>query len=303
MLLLNSTDTLELVTVSAGDIDIISSSMDLQIGTTTVAPHIPSTINVLTAANTTILSSPATGYARNVKGVTICNEAGTSNTVTVNKNDGTYVSMLITCTLLPQEVIALDANGLWHHYDSQGAEYLPSYLPEDVYSGAYTISGALAETINRNIAGVNLAALTSGTLFMQAIWLRKGQKVTNISVCTGTTAGATITNQFFALYDGSRNLLAQSANGTTGALAANTVYTKGMTTPYTIPADGLYYIGVMVSATTVPSLTGITAASNAALRGAAPILCGTSNTGLTTALPSAANAITATVNSIWAAVS
>ena len=196
---------------------------------------------------------------------------------------------------------AVDERDLpWVHHDANAGVY-PASLTIDMWS-VYSISGAVAETLPRNIAGVNVAALTSGTLFLQMIYLRAGRRVANISFCSGTTAAGTPTNQFFALYDSSRNLLAQTANNTTTAWAANTVRTLAVTASYTVPTTGLYYIGIMVSATTPPSLAGVTAAANAALRAAVPIVAGNSTAGLTTSLPNPAAAITATVNSVWAAI-
>ena len=76
-----------------------------------------------------------------------------------------------------------------------------------------------------------------------------------------------------------------------------------MTTPYRVPTSGLYYIGLMVAATTVPTTKGGTAKTGGQLASTAPILHGTSTTGLTTTLPDPAAAITGGLVSIYAAVS
>ena len=99
-----------------------------------------------------------------------------------------------------------------------------------------------------------------------------------------------------------RALLASTANATSTAWAANTVVTRALSAAYTVPTTGLYYVGIMVAATTAPSLAGVTAAGNAALRTTAPIISGNSTTTLTTTLPDPAAAITAGVNSVWAAL-
>ena len=75
-----------------------------------------------------------------------------------------------------------------------------------------------------------------------------------------------------------------------------------MTTPYTVPTTGLYYLGYFITATTVPTLKGGTAKTGGQLNGTAPILFGTSSTGLTTTLPNPAAAITAGTASFWACV-
>jgi hypothetical protein len=168
----------------------------------------------------------------------------------------------------------------------------------------YGITGVVAENQDRaTCPGSNIAAITaSGTLYMVAIFLRAGQKVSNISFFSGTTAAGTPTHGLFGLYDGSRNLLATSADFLTEAWAANTIKTKAMTTPYTVPTTGLYYLGCMITATTVPSLVGMAAPNSVNFLSQPPILCGTSSTGLTTTLPNPAAAISATLLRAWGCV-
>ena len=137
---------------------------------------------------------------------------------------------------------------------------------------------------------------------MQAIWLPAGTVVNNLITMSGTTASATQTNRWLALYDQNRALLRQGPNTTTTVIAANTLWSDAITA-YTTTYSGIYYIGIMTAATTANSLVGVTAAGNAAIRNQAPILTGTSSTGLTTTAPATAAAITATVNSYWVAVS
>ncbi len=162
----------------------------------------------------------------------------------------------------------------------------------------------LTETFDRHdITETNVAALTSGQLFLQAIWLEAGMVVRWISFCSATTAGATLTNQLFGLFDSSRNQLAVTSNDTTTAWAANTVKTLLVTTPYTVTTSGLYYVGIMVAATTVPTLKGPAALTATQVHGAAPIINGNSSSGLTTSLPNPAAAITVSTTQVWGAVS
>jgi hypothetical protein len=227
--------------------------------------------------------------------------ASTSTTVTVQHFDGTNSEDLMRVTLLPGENLVFNEEGTWTHHDSQGGEY--TYAgPASVNLGA---TGTLAETMPREICPeVNTAAPTaSGTLFLQAIYLKAGQLVSNITISSATTAAGTPTNYFFALYSGARSLLAQSANQTTTAWAANTVKTLAMTTPYRVPTSGLYYIGIMMTATTIITTKGGTAKTGGQLASTVPILHGASSTGLTTALPDPAAAITGGLVTIYAAVS
>lgn len=299
MLLLTSTsDIVRLVTGAAGDIDVHTSYVDNASGT--ITPARTNTPAITTATTTTIVASPGASTQRNVKHINIENASATvSNTVTVQHFDGTTSTDLCSVTLLSGENLIFTSEGEWTHHDSNGGVY-PATITIDPWN-VYGATGTVAETIPRSIGGTNVAALTSGTLLLMAVYLRAGQRVANISFCSGTTAAGTPTNQFFALYDINRNLLAQSANATTAAWAANTIKTLAMTASYTATTTGLYYVGVMVSATTVPSLAGL-AANNAAFHAAAPILVGNSTTGLTTTLPNPAAAITAGANKVWAGI-
>jgi hypothetical protein len=300
MLLLTSTsDIIRVVTGSAADVDIHASYVD--INGTTVTPGRTNTPPIVTATTTTVVAAPAASTQRNVKALYIHNaSASVSTTVTVQHFDGTTNVDLVNCTLLPDEHLNMNENGSWVHRTATLAEYT-FQAPAEANLG---ISGTLAESIPREICPeVNTTAAASGTLNMQLIYLTAGQLVSNITLASATTAAGTPTNYFFALYDGSRNLLAQSANQTTTAWPANTVKTLAMTTPYRVQVSGAYYIGYFMTATTVATIKGGTARTGGQLASTAPIIYGTSTTGLTTALPNPAAAITGTTASLYASVS
>ena len=301
LLLTSASDLIEVVTGTNGsNVEVHASWVDNASGT--ITPGRTNTAAITTNTTTTVVASPGASTQRNVKHLNITNTHATVGTqVTVQHTDGSNAQDLMGVMLLPGENLVFTEDGEWQHHDANGAEYSYSFSGVES-SNAYGIAGTLAESIPRVIAGANLAALTSGTLFMQAIYLRAGQLVSNISFFSGTTAAGTPANSIFALYDANRNLLAQSANQTTLAWAASTVRTLAMTTPYRITVSGLYYCAILGTATTINSLVGVTAAAAAGFPGMVPILCGTSNTGLTTSVPNPANAITATVNRVWCAV-
>lgn len=296
MLLLTSTsDLIQIVTASAADIQVHASYVDNNAGT--VTPGRQNTL-ISTATTTTVVPSPGSGVQRNVKGLYITNNhATTSCFIEVKHTDGTTTAELMGVTLLPGENLGYREDGSWVHRDANGAEY--GFTP--IVSYPYVPTGVKAESVPRTLAGVNIAG-TSGTLFMQAIWLPAGTVISNLITMSGTTASATQTNRWMALYDQNRALLRQSTDQTTTVIAANTLYTAPITS-YTTTYSGIYYIGFMTAATTTNSWIGVTAAGNAAIRNQTPILTGTSNTGLTTTAPATANAITGTVNSYWVAVS
>lgn len=298
-LLVNTSHILRLVSGSAGSLACKFSVMENNAGT--ITPVAPANQVITTAATTTLVGSPSSGVQRNIKSGSITNNSGSvSNQITVQDFDGTTSSDLFTCLLLPGERAVLDELGVWHHYDAQGGEYTyagPSY-------GNLGATGTLAETMARELCPeINTTAGASGTLFLQAIYLKAGTLVSNITVWSATTAAATTSNLFFALYDGSRNLLAQSANQGAYTWAANSKKTLAMTTAYRVTVSGVYYIGVLQVATTIATLKGGTAKTGGQLAADAPILQGTSSTGLTTSLPNPAAAITGGTASIYAAVS
>jgi hypothetical protein len=299
LILATTTDVLRIVTGSAGDIQVYAAWMDNASGT--VTPGKTGTL-ITTATTTTVVAAPAASTQRNVKSLNITNNSTTLTCqIGVQVFDGTNSFELREVTLLPGENLAMEEFGEWHHRDAQNGDYTYT-VPA---SGNLGITGTIAETFPRELCTETNSTVpsASGTLWLQAIYLTAGQLVSNISISSATTAAGTPTNGFVALFDGSRNLLAQSANQTTTAWAANTLKTLAMTTPYRVTVSGLYYIGVMFTATTIQTCKGNTARVASQLAGTAPIVAGNSTTGLTTTLPNPAAAITVSTASLWAAVS
>jgi hypothetical protein len=117
----------------------------------------------------------------------------------------------------------------------------------------------------------NHVALATGVMTSVPIYLVQGDKVTNLSFVSGNTAAGTPTNYWFALYstDATPTLLAQTADQTSTAWAANTVKTLALSAAYTVPRTGLYWAAIMVTATTPPTLMGSV--------GAKPVVTGERN--------------------------
>jgi hypothetical protein len=152
------------------------------------------------------------------------------------------------------------------------------------------------------------AALTTQIMLSAAIVLPAGMRVTNLSFVSGATAAGTPTNWWFALYDTQATpaLIGQSADQATAAWAADTVKTLALTTPYTVPVDGLYYAAIMVKATTVNSLMCVSlgrAAMAGALGLSMAVLVQTSGSSLTTTAPSTIATPTTTAQVPWCAIS
>lgn len=181
---------------------------------------------------------------------------------------------------------------------TQNAQGNTDLAPANAITASLARSGVSSQTL----------ALATGTLGLTAVYLTKGQTVNNLNVLTGSTAGAGLTHQWAALYNSALLLVAVSADGTSAAIAANTVLSypianvaAGAATSYIIPTSGIYYIGILVTnGTTQPTFAGSTS-GNAASNAIVPILSGTSNTGLTTppTFPTTATAITATAGVLY----
>ncbi|MCO1575024.1 hypothetical protein M8C13_04525 [Crossiella sp. SN42] len=150
-------------------------------------------------------------------------------------------------------------------------------------------------------ATADTGALTTQVMTSVALFLRKGDVVTNLTFRSGATAAGTPTNYWFALYSSAATpaLLAQTADQLTAAWAANTTRTLALASPVTIPADGIYWAAVMVKATTVPTLVGQSPLASAPLLAGAgeKTLAQTSGAALTTTAPAtiASPAVAATV--------
>jgi hypothetical protein len=301
MLLLTSTsDKVQLITGSAGAVKVHASWVDNASGT--ITPGRTNTASITTAATTDVVGAPAASTQRNVKHLNIRNTHATvANLVTVQHTDGTTVEELFVVTLAPGESITLNERGDWDYYSATGALQGGVGFADQNWG----ITNSIAETMDRNTCPeVNTTFGTTGQVFCQAIWLRAGQLVSNISFHSATTAAGTPTHYVFGLYDINRNLLASSADQTSTAWAANTLKTLAMGTPYRVPTTGLYYLMISVVATTVPTGKGGTAKTGAQLAGQAPIISGISSTTYSTGTaPASLGALTVGTTSLWACVS
>jgi hypothetical protein len=105
-------------------------------------------------------------------------------------------------------------------------------------------------------------ALTTEVMTSVPIYLQAGDTITNVSFRSGATAANTPTNWWFALYSNAATpaLLAQTADQTNTAWAANTTKTVALASAQTIRTSGIYWVGIMVKATAVPTLLGTVAA-------------------------------------------
>ncbi|WP_441251193.1 hypothetical protein [Kitasatospora sp. McL0602] len=106
----------------------------------------------------------------------------------------------------------------------------------------------------------DVPALTSGVMTLVPVYLYEGDLVTNLTFISGSTAVVTPANQWTALYSPAGALLAQSADKTNAAWAADTAVSFALATPYRATKPGMYWVGINVTAATVPTLVGTQAA-------------------------------------------
>jgi hypothetical protein len=178
-------------------------------------------------------------------------------------------------------------------------------LPTTAIPADWTLpTGILRQNMPRYVAMSNaLGAPTSGQLTLYAIYLFAGDVVNSIAFTSGATGLSTGSNQWFSLWSASRAQLGVTSDDTSTAWATGTRKSLNLTTPYTVTSSGLYYAGMVVVATTVPSLTGISSTFPSITQ--APILGGTADSGLTNpaSAPSTAASLTALGKLAWVQVS
>jgi hypothetical protein len=144
-------------------------------------------------------------------------------------------------------------------------------------------TGATAETFPRRLAPNASSAPVSGTVSLTAIGLPTGLVINNITMFTNTTAKTGGSHGWYVLLDSGRVVRAVTADQTDAATVwgvASTPYTLA-TNVFTTTYTGLYYIGVMVVATQMPTFIAA-AAPATGINAAAPFLAATSSTGQTT---------------------
>jgi len=173
----------------------------------------------------------------------------------------------------------------------------PYVDPEYLMHGSTTIR----ENIPRNRMTADLSCLTTQVMLSVAIPLQQYDLITSVTFRTGGTAADTPTNWWVALYSNAATpaLLAQSADQTTTAIAADDTVTVALASKVQISEAGVYRVGIMVKATTPPTLAGFAldhAEISAAMVPGQAILSATSGSALTTTAPATFATPTAVVN-------
>jgi hypothetical protein len=140
--------------------------------------------------------------------------------------------------------------------------------------------GLMGQNFDRQVGQGGVIAI-DGTVYFMLVPLRAGDVVSSISVHV-TTIGVTPTVSKVGLYSKLGNLVASSAElGAVWTTAAGTK-TSVFTTPFTVPADDVYYAAVVCKAATLPTLLrgSNSTAFSAVGNGAVPIGVQTGQTDL-----------------------
>lgn len=138
-------------------------------------------------------------------------------------------------------------------------------------------TGTIARTIARGVQA-NALGLTSNSPSARIISLTAGMVAGTIASSIGNVGGTGVTHYWHALVDNSANHVVLATTADTpgnGTITASTWKPLALTTPYTVPTTGTYYI---VTGTTAsggaPTLAGQSLTSNV-WNTATPILSGT----------------------------
>lgn len=110
--------------------------------------------------------------------------------------------------------------------------------------------GYTGETFERDAISTALA-FTSGDCRATAVGLLAGDTVTNI-LFECSAAIQAVTTCKVGLFDKSGTLLASSANDTGNK--ATGIIAEALSTPYVVPVDGVYYLALIIQATTMGSV-------------------------------------------------
>jgi hypothetical protein len=130
---------------------------------------------------------------------------------------------------------------------------------------------------------------TSGVLCATALIIPAGYPVNDITFWTSAAAAVTVSHGWYVILNSAGTVVAVTADQTTGSPwgAVKKAYKFATTATWTPSATALYYLGIMIAASTMPSTVVVGSAFSNALNtngpSGAPILYGSATTtGLTT---------------------
>lgn len=261
MLLLTSTsDKIQVITASAGTIEVHASYMDNNAGTITPGRNNPPVISGI--ATTDVVASPGASVQRNVKMLSVKNDHATvSNLIEVIHTDGTNVITIWEGTLLAQEMVVLDQSGDWTYYDAAGG-VKTSAIPGTLLLTTVKTSGT-THTVGPRTNSIRIRLVGGGAGGGNATG-----NATQSAVGGGGGAGG-YAEKVFATTPGTLYNCVIGGGGGAGVAGGDTTFTVGGTT---VTAKG-GAVGASLTQTnatsmTVPGGAGGTVSTNGDLNGA-----------------------------------
>jgi hypothetical protein len=109
--------------------------------------------------------------------------------------------------------------------------------------GIPAMHGYLAWTCDPVVCSGQAVVMPSGGIYYHMIYLQQGMVISNISVSVGT-AGSGLTNCYLGLYNSTTQLAVTAA--ITTAFQSTGIVKTAVTSPYTVPTTGYYYVSVLI---------------------------------------------------------
>lgn len=260
---------------------------------TLLAARMPALTGDVTASAGSTATTLAAGSASNLNSGTLVAGRMPALTGDVTTSAGAVATTIANAAVTYAKIQNVSATKRLLGRISTGAGAPEEVTPLQSYMMAlganpFAPTGNIRETFpwTKAAATNSGAVLTSAKLAVVAIYLLSGEVIGHIGFWSGTTALNNGNNQWFALFNSTYQRLAVTSDDTSTAWAAHTykslVIANTAATPagalsanstYTVPSDGIYYLGILVKATTaVPSLSGLssTTGSNPAPYAPAP---------------------------------
>lgn len=142
-------------------------------------------------------------------------------------------------------------------------------------------AGAIAETAPRFAVTSSTMALASGTLYLAQVLLAGGVQSAGWNWVSGSTGGTVLTHWWGCLLNSAYQVLAVTPDQGAATIAPSSVHPVTWGSAFSAPLSGVYWWGIMLAGSNLPTSTGTATAPGASITQALPV-AGTSSTGQTT---------------------